>query len=105
MLPAVRLRRVIELMEAQRSQPFKLARFAQEASMSEFHFSRLFKKSTGLAPSQYFIRLRMVEARRLLLETKRSVIEIGLDLGYASPNHFAQVFRREVGVSPSDYRA
>ena len=104
-LPAARLRRVIELMQTQRSDPFRLIRFAQEAGMSEFHFSRLFKKSTGLAPSQYFIRLRMAEARRLLRETGRSVIEIGLDVGYASPSHFAQVFRREVGRPPSDYRA
>lgn len=72
--------------------------------MSEFHFSRLFKRSTGLTPSQYFIRLRMAEARRLLRETGRRVIEIGLDVGYASPSHFAQVFRRVVGVSPSEYR-
>jgi AraC family transcriptional regulator len=103
-LPAVRLRRIIELMEAQRSQEFRLSRLAQEADMSTFHFSRLFKRSTGLAPSQYFIRLRMAEAQRLLRETRRSVIEIGLEVGYASPSHFAQVFRREVGVSPSDYR-
>ena len=33
------------------------------------------------------------------------LIEIGLDVGYASPSHFAQVFRREVGVAPSAYRA
>jgi AraC family transcriptional regulator len=48
--------------------------------MSEFHFSRLFKRTTGLTPSQYFIHLRMEKARRLL-ETDRSVIEIGLDVG------------------------
>ncbi len=103
-LPAARLRRVIELMEARRSQEFKLIYLAREAGMSAFHFSRLFKKSTGLAPSQYFIRLRMAEARRLLRETRRSVIEIGLTVGYASPSHFAKVFRREAGVSPSEYR-
>lgn len=104
-LPAARLRRVVDLMEAQRSRTFELTRFAQKAGMSEFHFSRLFKKSTGLAPSQYFIRVRMIEARRLLRETSRSVVEIGLDVGYVSPSHFAQVFRRSVGLSPSDYRA
>ena len=103
-LPAARLRRVVELMEAQKSQKFNLFRVAQEAGMSEFHFSRMFKKSTGLAPSQYFIRLRMTEARRLLRESGRTVIEIGLEVGYASPSHFAQVFRREVGLSPSEYR-
>lgn len=103
-LPASRLRRVVDLMKAQQGQDFNLIRFAQEVGMSAFHFSRLFKKSTGLAPSQYFIGLRMAEARRMLRETEHSIIEIGLDVGYASPSHFAQVFRRKVGVSPSEYR-
>ncbi len=73
--------------------------------MSEAHFSRAFKKSTGLAPSRYLTRMRMERARRLLRETSRAVVEVGLEVGYASPSHFAQVFRREVGVLPSTYRA
>lgn len=103
-LPAARLRRVVERMEAQRAQVFNLHQYAQEASMSVFHFSRMFKKSTGLTPLQYVTRLRLAEAQRLLRETRRSVIEIGLEVGYTSPSHFAQVFRREFGLSPSAYR-
>jgi AraC family transcriptional regulator len=37
----------------------------------------------------------MDEARRLLRETKRSVVEIALDVDCANPSHFAQLFRRE----------
>jgi AraC family transcriptional regulator len=103
-LPAFKLRRVTELMEAHLGEEFSLGELARNAGMSEFHFSRLFKKATGFSPSQYFIRMRMAEARRLLRETDRSVIEIGLEVGYSSPSHFAQVFRREVGISPTDYR-
>jgi AraC family transcriptional regulator len=44
------------------------------------------------------------ESRPLLRETKRSVMEIALDVGYANPSHFAQLFRREAGLAPSDYR-
>jgi AraC family transcriptional regulator len=40
----------------------------------------------------------------LLRQTRKSVIEIGLDLGYTSPSHFAQVFRRETGSTPGAYR-
>jgi AraC family transcriptional regulator len=68
---------------------FSLIRLAQEADMSEFHFSRAFKRTTGLSPSQYFIHLRLKKARRLLRETNRSVIKIGLDVGYTSPSYFA----------------
>ena len=104
-LPAFKLRRVTDLMRSRLSEVFNLKRLAREVGMSEFHFSRMFKHATTFSPSQYFIRLRMAEARRLLRETDRSVIDIGLDVGYSSPSHFAQVFRREIGVSPTDYRA
>jgi AraC family transcriptional regulator len=46
----------------------------------------------------------MLQAERLIRETPRSLIEIGLEVGYTSPSHFAQVFRRTVGKSPSDFR-
>lgn len=103
-LQAYKLRRVIDLMNQHLAQDFSLAKLAQAAQLSEYHFSRLFKHATGLAPSHYFIRLRIARARQLLLETERSVIDIGLEVGYSSPSHFSQVFRREVGVTPSAYR-
>ena len=46
----------------------------------------------------------MEQAKRQRRETKKSVVEIALDVGYATPSHFAQLFRRETGLSPSDYR-
>jgi AraC family transcriptional regulator len=46
----------------------------------------------------------MDEAKRLLRETKKNVVSVALDVGYANPSHFAQLFRRETGLSPSDYR-
>jgi AraC family transcriptional regulator len=103
-LPAYHLRRVTEMMKAELSEEFSLARLAQAVGMSTFHFSRTFKRSTGFSPSQYFIGLRIGEARRLLRETDESIIQVGLSVGYASPSHFARIFRREVGMSPSDYR-
>ena len=67
-------------------------------------FNRLFKRATGLPPSQYHIRLRLDTARRLLRETDRSVIEVANAVGYSNPSHFAQLFRKDTGITPSDYR-
>jgi AraC family transcriptional regulator len=103
-LPAFKLKRVIQLMEQHLAEPFNLGDLARAIGLSEYHFSRLFKRATGRSPSQYFIHLRMTRARQLLIETERSIIDIGLEVGYGSASHFSQVFRREVGVAPSHYR-
>lgn len=103
-LPAFKLKRVVSFMETSLGEAFRLVDLAHEAGMSEYHFSRLFKRATGHSPSQYFIKLRMTKAKQLLLETDRSIIDVGLEVGYSSASHFSQVFKREVGVSPSHYR-
>lgn len=103
-LPAFKLRRVTDWMAEHLAEEFSLARLADQVGMSEFHFNRLFKRATGVPPSQYLIRLRMDVARRRLRETGRSIIEIGNEVGYSNPSHFARLFRKETGLSPSDYR-
>ena len=103
-LPGAKLRRAVACMAARLDRPFDLDSLAHAAGMSAFHFSRLFKKATGLSPSLYFIRQRVAKAQQLLQETDISIIEISMAVGYASPSHFAQIFRRETGLSPSDYR-
>ncbi|MES2739210.1 MAG: helix-turn-helix domain-containing protein [Verrucomicrobiota bacterium] len=103
-LPAYRFRKVEEMMRAALEEGVQIGALAEAAGMSEAHFSRLFKSTTGLSPSKYFIRLRMTKAQQLLRETKRSIIDIGMEVGYTSASHFSQVFRKETGQTPQDYR-
>jgi AraC family transcriptional regulator len=103
-LPGFKLRRVTDWMADHLSEEFSLSRVAEQSGMSVFHFTRLFKRATGVPPSQYQIKLRMDAARRLLRETNRSVIAIGNEVGYSNPSHFARLFRKETGLTPSEYR-
>ena len=103
-LPGFKLRRITDWMAENMAEEFSLGRLADLAGMSEFHFNRMFKRTTGMPPSQYQIKLRIDAARRLLRETSKSVITIANDVGYTNPSHFAQLFRKETGVSPSNYR-
>jgi AraC family transcriptional regulator len=103
-LPGYKLRQITDWMAEHVAEEFNLDRLAAQAGLSKFYFNRLFKTAMGVSPSRHQINLRLDAARRLLRETKRSVVEIALDVGYANPSHFAQLFRRETGLAPSDYR-
>jgi AraC family transcriptional regulator len=103
-LPGYKLRQITDWMREHLAEEFNLDQLAALAGLSKFYFNRLFKSAMGVSPSHYHITLRLDEAKRLLRETKRSVVDIALDVGYANPSHFAQLFRRETGLSPSDYR-
>jgi len=103
-LPGHKLRQITDWMAKHIAEEFSLDRLAAQAGLSKFHFQRLFKNSIGVSPSRYLINMRMNNARRLLRETKLSVMDIALEVGYADPSHFARLFRREIGLSPSDYR-
>jgi AraC family transcriptional regulator len=103
-LPGFKLRQVTDWMAEHVAEEFNLDRLAARVGLSKFHFHRLFKGALGVSPSQYYIDLRMNEARRLLRETKKSIVDVALEVGYANPSHFAQLFRRETGLTPSEYR-
>jgi AraC family transcriptional regulator len=103
-LPGYKLRQITDWMAEHVSEDLNLDRLAAQVGLSKFHFHRLFKRAMGLSPARYHINLRMNAARQLLRETKKSVVDVALDVGYANPSHFAKLFRRETGLSPSDYR-
>jgi AraC family transcriptional regulator len=103
-LPGYKLQQITDWMAEHVAEDVDLSRLAAQAGLSKFHFQRLFKRALGVSPSRYHINLRMDAARRLLRETKKSVVAVALEVGYASPSHFARLFRRETGLSPSDYR-
>ena len=86
------------------NQPLQVAKLAQTAHTSPSHFFVLFKRWVGSSPIDYFIRLRMQQACRLLTATNLSVKEIAADLGYDDPFYFSRVFKSVHGVAPSDFR-
>ncbi len=85
-------------------EPLQVATLAAQANISESHYFALFKRQTGCAPIDCFIRLRMQHACRLLDETMLSVKEVAATLGYDDPFYFSRIFKSVNGVAPSEYR-
>lgn len=77
------------------AEEFRLVRLAEQTGMSEFHFNRLFKRATGIPPSQYPMKLRIDAARLMLRETTKSIIITAYDVGYSNPSHFAELFGKK----------
>jgi AraC family transcriptional regulator len=103
MAPRV-LRRVIEFMHANMDKQIGLKDLADCAGLSLSHFSFQFRASTNQSPHQYMLRLRIERSKELLTDSRLSVLDVGLEVGFRNQRHFATVFRNSVGVPPSVYR-
>jgi AraC-like DNA-binding protein len=99
-----KLERSIHYMEANFNRPLQVATLAAQANVSPSHFFALFKQLTGRSPMDYFTRLRMRHACRLLGSTSASVKEVAAALGYDDPFYFSRVFKLVNGVPPVRYR-
>lgn len=74
-------------------------------NISKQHLNHLFKQSTGCAPIDYYLRLKMQRACQLLDLTDKSIKEISLSIGLSDPYYFSRLFKKIIGSSPSEYRS
>lgn len=102
--PAV-LRNIQAYIEQHLSEPLTLSELALEAGLSEFHFARMFKQSTQLAPHQYVMLRRMSRAEELVKNSPLSLTDIAMACGFSSASHFSNRFKATLGVTPSQLRA
>lgn len=82
----------------------QLSDLANLLGLSQFHFSRLFKQSTGVPPYQYVLQQRVERAKQLLKTTKLSVMDIALLCGFSSHSHLGKWFRQCTGMTPREFR-
>ncbi len=72
--------------------------------ISQSAFSRFFKETVGISPIQYILCRRIGEAQSMLVNTNKSLNEIGSSVGYYDSCHFSSAFKRHTGLTPSQYR-
>lgn len=81
-----------------------LDELAAEVGLSKSYLHQIFVAHTGRAPLEFFTRLKVEEACKLLKATDLTVGEIARRVGCADPYYFSRLFKKAVGVSPKAYR-
>lgn len=80
-----------------------LEQLAQQAFLSKFHFTRLFKTYYGITPFQYLTSVRM-QAAKQLLKSNRQIWEVCMAAGFESIPTFTSLFKRSTGYTPARFQ-
>lgn len=94
------LRRIFDYINSHLEHDLTLAEIAREANLSPYHFTRLFKQTTGESLHQYVIRQRVEAAKRLLLDEQLPIAEVATKVGFADQSHLGRHLKRSFGVTP-----
>lgn len=95
-----RLARVLDYMEAHFAEPLTLERLADEACVSKYHFTRLFRAKLGQTPLRRLASIRLEAARRMLQDTDLPIAMVARACGYPVASHFSAAYRDHFSVSP-----
>jgi AraC family transcriptional regulator len=98
------LRKVCGYMEENLHADIVLADLADLIDVSQEHFCRSFRRTTGMPPHRWLLHKRIARAQILLADSRRSLTQVAQDVGYAGQAAFGVAFRKVTGMSPGLYR-
>lgn len=98
------LQEAIDYISDNLAKKLTLAEIAGAAHLSPYHFSHLFKRSTGLSPYQYVLGRRVQRAKELLASSSLPIADVALSSGFSSQSHLTRHFKRLVGTNPKVFR-
>jgi AraC-like DNA-binding protein len=92
--------RAVDWIKTHFKEPLDIPALAKHANMSTSSLRHKFKAAVMMGPLQYQKRLRLEEARRLLLSGLADATSAAFDVGYESPSQFNREYRRQFGLPP-----
>ena len=101
----IRIHFILEFLEQNSDKQVSLAKLAFLVDLSGSRLRHLFTHETGKSPREYLRDLRLSQAQRLLAETKLSIDQVALRVGWQERSHFERTFKQRYGVTPSHFRS
>ena len=102
---AIRMRNMLQYIEAHFSEDISLDALAKSASISKSEALRCFKDTIQTTPLKYLTDLRLSKAARLLTESDLPINEISSMTGFNQQSYFGKCFKEKMGCSPSEFRS
>lgn len=96
--------KVLNLFHSKPQTHYQLDSLAREVGMSRASLTKKFHQLVGVAPMTYLAKWRIQNAASLLANSKRSIFDIALIVGYRSDSALSKKFKAEMGISPGEYR-
>lgn len=96
-----RVNQAVQWLRRDYATPLRVERLAERAAMSVSAFHRHFKAVTALSPLQYQKRLRLLQARMLLIAASHNVTSAAHQVGYESATQFGREYARQFGLPPA----
>jgi RpiB/LacA/LacB family sugar-phosphate isomerase len=103
-IPPRRLARIVEHIRKNLDTPLGVGTLSRLVEMSQSHFSKMFKLSTGLAPHQFVLQERINRSKELLRRDDAKIVEVALEVGFENQAHFTTVFGNFVGMTPRQFQ-
>jgi len=94
----------IDFIESNLDFDISLAQVAKEATLSQWHFQRIFKALTNETLKTYIRSRRLSNSLNKLLNTKLRIIDIAVSAGYESQESFTRAFKASFNLTPNEYR-
>ena len=103
-LSRIQLKQAIDYINENIDRSLKVSEIAEVVEISQYHFSRQFKKSTGLTPHEYVTQQRIIKAKQLLKDRRIPLNDIVRHCGFTHQSHMGRMFKEYLGTTPKKYR-
>ncbi len=99
-----KMKKVIPYIEQNYMEKITIEDIANELGLSQSHFMKFFKNTTGITFIDYLNEYRLTMAAKLLVSSDLPILDIAVDVGFENLSYFNRLFKKRFAMTPRDYR-